>query len=50
MTLRNVLKSKGELTCCFKSDIRDFPNFESRTQKSEHLHFNGLLFAKVFNS
>ena len=50
MTLSNDLKPEVELTCCFKIDIRDFSNLDSRTQKSEHLHFIGLLSAKVYNS
>ena len=35
MTLKNDGKFKKELTCCFKIDIRNLTNFDSRTQKSQ---------------
>ena len=35
MTLKNVGKSKDELTCRFKIDIRNLTYFEFRTQKSQ---------------
>ena len=42
-------KSEAELTCRFKVDIRNSVNFDSRTQKSQNLHFNGLLLTKLYN-
>ena len=35
MTLQNDKKTKEELTCRFKIDIRNWRNFESRTRKSQ---------------
>ena len=35
MTLKNDEKSAGELTCCFKTDMRNSTNFDSSTQKSQ---------------
>ena len=49
MTLKNDEKSEEELTCRFKIDIMDLTNFDSRTGKSQNLHFNGLLLIKLFN-
>ena len=38
----------GELTCRFKTDIRNLTNLDSSTRKSQkNLHFNGLLLTKV---
>ena len=31
MTLKNDGKSEEELTCCFRTDIRNLTNFDSRT-------------------
>ena len=36
MTLNNVAKFKGKLTCSFKHDTRNLVNFHSTTQKSEN--------------
>ena len=36
MTLKNDEKSKEELTCRFKIDIRNLTNFDLRTQKSQN--------------
>ena len=35
MTLKNDEKSEEELTCRFKTDMRNLTNFELRTQKSQ---------------
>ena len=35
MTLKNDEKSKEELTCRSKIDIRNLTNFDSRTRKSQ---------------
>ena len=35
MTPKNHGKSEEELTCCFKTDIRNLTNFDSNTGKSQ---------------
>ena len=35
MTLKNDERSKEELTCRFKIDIRNLTNFDLKTQKSQ---------------
>ena len=35
MTLKDNGKSEEELTCCFKIDINNLTNFDSRTPKSQ---------------
>ena len=40
MTIKNNAKFEEELTCHFKTDMRNFTNFESSTQKSKTLLFN----------
>ena len=35
MTLKNDEKFEGELTCCFKINMRKLRNFDSSTQKSQ---------------
>ena len=35
MTVKNDLKFKEELTCNFKTDIKNLTNFDSNTQKSQ---------------
>ena len=49
MTVKNDAKFKEELTCHFKIDMRILMNFDPSTQKSQNLHFNGLLLNKVRN-
>ena len=49
MTVKNDEKSKEELNCHIKIDIRNLTNFDSRTQKSQILHLNGLLLTEVYN-
>ena len=31
MTMKNDAKFEEELTCCFKTDMRDFTNFDPNT-------------------
>ena len=47
--MKNGAKFDEELTSCFKIDMRDLRNFDSSTQESQNLLFNGLLFNKVYN-
>ena len=35
MTMKNDAKLEEELTCRFKTDMRNLPNFDPNTQKSE---------------
>ena len=35
MTVKNDVKFKEELTCNFKTDIKNLTNFDSNTQKSQ---------------
>ena len=35
MTMKNDAKLEEELTCCFKTDIRTFMNFDPSTRKSQ---------------
>ena len=35
MTMKNGTKTEEELTCPFKIDMRNFPNFDTSTQKSK---------------
>ena len=48
MTMKNDTKMEEELTCRFKTDIRNFTNFDSSTQKSKQLRFNWPLVTKVY--
>ena len=49
MTMKNEAKFDEELTCQFKIDVRNLTNFNPSNQKSQKLHFNGLLLNKVYN-
>ena len=40
MTMKNDAKFEEELTCHFKTDIRNLKNLDSNTQKSKKLFFN----------
>ena len=42
MPMKNDKKPEEELTRRFVTDIRNLTNFDSSTQKSENLHFNGF--------
>ena len=37
MTLKNDGKFEKELTCCFKIDMRNLTNFDSRAQNSKNI-------------
>ena len=45
MTIKNETKFEKELTCHFKTDMRNLTNFDP----SKNLQFNGLLLTKVYN-
>ena len=47
MRMKNDTKIEEDLTFCFKTDMRNFTNFDSSTQKSKNLCFNWLLETKV---
>ena len=49
MTMKNDTKTEEKLTCCLKIDKRNLTNFDSSTQKSKKLCFNGLLVTKIYN-
>ena len=49
MTMKNYAKFKIELTCCFKTDMRNLTNFDPSTWNLKNLHFNGLIWTKVYN-
>ena len=49
MTMKNDAKFEIELTCHFKTDMRNLTNFDPNTQKSQNLHFNGPILTKVYN-
>ena len=48
MTMKKNAKFEEELTC-FKIDMRSLMSFYPSTQKSQNLHFNGILLNKVYN-
>ena len=48
MTLKGDTKFKGKLTCGLKNDIKNFVNFHMSSEKSEKLHFDGLLLSKAY--
>ena len=37
MTMKNNAKSEEDLTCHFKTDMRNLTNFDSSTQKSKKI-------------
>ena len=39
MTMKNDTKIEEELTCCFKTDIKNFTNFDSSTRKPNKIVF-----------
>ena len=50
MTMKNDTKIEEELTCHFKTDMRNLTNFDPSTQKSPKFALkNGLLLANVYN-
>ena len=48
MTVKGDPKFKGKLTRGLENDIKNFVKFNSSSQKSENLHFDGLLLSKAF--
>ena len=48
MTLTGDAKFKGKLNRGLKNDIRNLVNFPASSQKSENLHFGGLLLSKAY--
>ena len=48
MRMKNDAKIEEELTSQFKIGISNLTNFDSSTQKSQNLHFNGLPLIKVY--
>ena len=48
MTLKSDVKFKGKLTRGLKNDIRNLVNFHANGQKSENLHFDGLINFKAY--
>ena len=47
MTLKS--HAKFEETCGLENDMRNLPNFQQSTQKSQNWDFNGILLSKVYN-
>ena len=48
MVMKNNSKLEEKLTCQFKIDMKNLTNFDVRTQNLKNLHFNGLVFTKVY--
>ena len=48
MTLKGDAKCKGKLTRGLKNVIKNWVNFHASSQKSENLHFDGLLLSKAY--
>ena len=48
MAMKNDAETEKELTCQFKTDMRNLTNFGPSTGKSQNLQFNWLLLTKVF--
>ena len=48
MVMKNNIKLEEKLTCQFKIDMKNLTNFDVRTQNLKNLHFNGLVFTKVY--
>ena len=48
MKLKRDTEFEKGTTFHFKIDIRNLTNFELSTQKSQNVHFNGLLLSKVY--
>ena len=47
MTLKDNEKSEEELTCCFKIDINNLTNFDSRTQKFQKFTLEWAAFNQI---
>ena len=48
MTLTIDAKFDEKLTCGLKHDVRDLVEVHQTTEKSENLHFDGLLMLKIY--
>ena len=48
MTLKSDAKFEEKLTLRSKDDMKNLGNFNASSGKSENLHFDVLLFSKVF--
>ena len=49
MTLKSDPKFKEKLTFCLKNDMRNLMNFNTSSEKSGNLHFDGIFLSKVRN-
>ena len=49
MRMKNGAKFEEDLTCQFKTDMKNLTNFDPTTSKSQNLNFNELLLTKVYN-
>ena len=48
MTMKNDAKFNEELTCSFKTDMRNLTNFLTQAHESpKNVHFDGLLLTKA---
>ena len=48
MTLKADTKFKGKLSCGLTNGIKYLVNFHVSSEKSEKLHFDGVLLSKAF--
>ena len=48
MTLKDDAKFKGKLTRDLKNVIKSLVNFHASSQKSENIHFGGIIFSKAY--
>ena len=49
MTMKNDARIEEELTCRFKTDIRNLMNFDPSIQILKTWHFSGFLVTKLYN-
>ena len=49
MTMNNDTKFEEELTCQFKTDMKNLTNFDPTLKKLKKLQGNGLFLTKVYN-
>ena len=49
MTLKSDPNLEAKLTFCLKNDMINFMNFNSSSEKSENLHFDGMFLSIVCN-
>ena len=49
MTMKNDAKFENELTCQFKSDMRNLTILTTALKNLKNWHFNGLLLNKIYN-